>query len=464
MQVVVSNYREWRERSRALLSSGTSPGTADFVDERAGEPLLEFAGAAAEPACASFRVPREFLELARLAACYREPQRWNLLYRVLWRLTHGEPELLNIEMDDDTHRLKLMVQAVARDIHKMHAFVRFRKVEGESGEDEYVAWYRPDHLIVEQAVPFFVRRFGSMRWAILTADESAYWDKECLRFGPGAPRREAPAEDALESLWRTYYASVFNPARVKERAMKAEMPVRFWGTLPEARLIPELLANAKRRVVEMAETQVPSAAPWVPDKPSLPKLIAAAKGCEGCDLFRHATQTVFGEGPAKAPVIMVGEQPGDQEDLRGHPFVGPAGKLLDRALEQAGVDRSQIYVTNAVKHFKFVERGKRRIHAKPSGIEVSACKPWLEAEIEVIQPELVVCLGATAAQSLMGRAFRITRDRGTLFPHRTARRLLATIHPSALLRVPEPERREDEFRLFVQDLRVIREQVPAVAL
>lgn len=196
----------------------------------------------------------------------------------------------------------------------------------------------------------------------------------------------------------------------------------------------------------------PSAAPWLPAKLTLPALRAASKQCEGCDLFRFATQTVFGEGPANAPIVMVGEQPGDQEDLSGKPFVGPAGKLLDRALADAGVDRSRIYVTNAVKHFKFVERGKRRIHGKPSGIEISACRPWLEAELEVIQPTLVVCLGATAAQALMGREFRVLRDRGMLFPHRLAKGLTATVHPSALLRAPEPERREEEYRLFVRDL------------
>src|SRR5437764_332516 len=208
---------------------------------------------------------------------------------------------------------------------------------------------------------------------------------------------------------------------------------------------------------------VPSAAPWVPDRPTLPLLTAASKHCEGCDRFRNATQTVFGEGPPDATVVMVGEQPGDQEDLAGKPFVGPAGKLLDRAMAEAGVDRSQVYVTNAVKHFKFVERGKRRIHGKPNGIEISACRPWLEAELALIRPEVVVCLGATAAQSLMGRDFRVTRDRGTFFPHPWAKALMATVHPSALLRMPEPERREQEYRLLVRDLALIPKRLGQTA-
>ncbi|MBV8819133.1 MAG: UdgX family uracil-DNA binding protein [Acidobacteriaceae bacterium] len=214
----------------------------------------------------------------------------------------------------------------------------------------------------------------------------------------------------------------------------------------------------------MAKEAAPTAAPFVPAGASLPQLREASRTCEGCDLFRYASQTVFGAGPADARVIMVGEQPGDQEDVQGKPFVGPAGKLLDRALVQAGVDREQIYVTNAVKHFKFVERGKRRIHGKPNIVEISACKPWLEAEVSVIRPELIVCLGSTAAQALMGSAFRITKERGRVFPHAWAKGLLATIHPSALLRLPDHEARELEFAHLVKDLRMIPEIVASVRL
>jgi uracil-DNA glycosylase family protein len=200
-----------------------------------------------------------------------------------------------------------------------------------------------------------------------------------------------------------------------------------------------------------------SALPWVPVTEDLGALRDAARACQGCDLFAHATQVVFGEGPPDSKVVMVGEQPGDDEDRQGHPFVGPSGKLLSRAMREAGLDREKIYVTNAVKHFKFVERGKRRIHAKPGGIEISACRPWLEAELAAIDPELIVCLGATAAQSLMGRAFRITAERGKFFPHPRAKELIATVHPSAILRAPE--RYEEEYELFLQDLRTIAKRV-----
>lgn len=206
------------------------------------------------------------------------------------------------------------------------------------------------------------------------------------------------------------------------------------------------------------------ASPWIIANPTLPKLVAAAKNCTACDLYKHATQTVFGAGPSHAAVIMIGEQPGDFEDLQGAPFVGPAGRLLDKAMAEAGIDRGQVYVTNAVKHFKFVERGKRRIHAKPNSAEIAACHPWLDAEIEVVQPELLVCLGATAAQAVMGRSFRVTQQRGIFFPHDRAKFVMATVHPSSLLRAPDPERRHEEYALFVRDLHSIVKKIPAVRL
>jgi len=198
-----------------------------------------------------------------------------------------------------------------------------------------------------------------------------------------------------------------------------------------------------------------SAAAFVPARPTLSRLREAAAGCTGCDIYKRATQVVLGEGPADAPLMLVGEQPGNEEDLAGRPFVGPAGKLLDRALEEAGLDRRRAYVSNAVKHFKWEPRGKRRIHAKPTAGEVAACRPWLEAEIELIKPTAIVCLGATAAQALLGPRFRVTQERGRFVPSPLAPYVLATVHPSALLRAPDEETRQRETRRFVDDLRVV---------
>jgi DNA polymerase len=195
-----------------------------------------------------------------------------------------------------------------------------------------------------------------------------------------------------------------------------------------------------------------TAAPLVPDKASLPKLREAAAGCTACDLYKTGTQTVFGEGTRNAEVMFVGEQPGDQEDLQGKPFVGPAGKLLDKALEEAGIHRSEVYVTNVVKHFKWTGRGKRRIHQKPNWSEIAACRPWIEAELDVVQPRVLVCLGATAAQALLGRDFRVSRQRGVPVDSELAEHVVATVHPSSILRADDRER---EFAEFVNDLEKI---------
>jgi uracil-DNA glycosylase len=192
---------------------------------------------------------------------------------------------------------------------------------------------------------------------------------------------------------------------------------------------------------------------FLPPRHDLSSLREAATRCQGCDLYQHATQVVFGEGRAHAPILLVGEQPGDREDQQGKPFVGPAGQLLDKCLESAGINRAEVYVTNAVKHFKWEPRGKIRLHKKPNSLEIAACRPWLEAEISAVAPQLVVCLGATAAQALLGSQFRLTKHRGEVFPTRYGP-VTATIHPSAILRMPEPDAREAEIASLVADLRI----------
>ena len=197
----------------------------------------------------------------------------------------------------------------------------------------------------------------------------------------------------------------------------------------------------------------------LPDRPTLPGVREIAAGCKACDLYKRGTQTVFGEGPPKAELMLVGEQPGDAEDLAGHPFVGPAGRLLDTALEEAGIDRSQVYVTNVVKHFKWEPRGKRRIHAKPNAAEIGACRVWLEVEIALVKPRVLVCLGATAAQALLGKSFKVSQQRGTVVPSPLAPIVSATVHPSSILRAPDDETRREEMRRFVKDLRTIAREI-----
>jgi DNA polymerase len=213
--------------------------------------------------------------------------------------------------------------------------------------------------------------------------------------------------------------------------------------------------NATQAHPRPAKAEPMTAEPFLPERRTLKTLREAARTCRGCPLWRNATQTVFGEGPAHAQVVMIGEKPGDREDIEGHPFVGPAGRLLDQALAGAGIDRGIVYVTNAVKHFKWEPAGKRRLHKKPSAREIAACRPWLEAELELLRPEIVVALGATAAQDLMGPKFRVTHDRGKVFRDVPwASYFVATIHPSAILR-GDPEEREEALKAFVADLKVV---------
>lgn len=211
-------------------------------------------------------------------------------------------------------------------------------------------------------------------------------------------------------------------------------------------------------MIDRAEKAIRSAADFLPDSLNLRELSEAVQHCRGCDLYKHATQAVFGEGSAHARVMFVGEQPGDQEDQVGKPFVGPAGRLLDEVLEQVGIDRGEVYVTNAVKHFKWKPAGKRRLHAKPSAREMAACRPWLEAELESVHPQVIVCLGATAAQSLLGPAFRITKQRGQFLKYDGAT-LLATYHPSAILRAPDTHARAEMRKQFAADLRKVARQL-----
>jgi uracil-DNA glycosylase len=205
----------------------------------------------------------------------------------------------------------------------------------------------------------------------------------------------------------------------------------------------------------MVKTSYPTAAEFIPPKPTLPRLREAAKGCRGCDLYEGATQTVFGEGLKKAKVMFVGEQPGDREDIEGKPFVGPAGRMFDKALVEAGIDRTEVYVTNVVKHFKYTMRGKRRIHQRPDAEEIAACRPWLEAELAQVEPQVLVCLGATAAKALLGPRFKVTQQRGELVDSALAPHATGTVHPSSILRAPDDETRRRAYRDFVEDMRAI---------
>lgn len=465
MRVEVADLDSFREAARGLLRQGVTPEQVRFSEEQERQSsLLPVEPKSRSAPAAAVSVPPAFLELAGQVACHRSPERWAVLYRVLWRLTHGERALMEVVSDEDVYRLHSMAKAVHRDEHKMKAFVRFRKVERE-GAEHFIAWHRPDHRIVRAVAPFFARRFPSMRWSILTPDESVSWDLERLTYGPGVPRSEAPEGDALEELWSTYYASTFNPARLNVRAMRAEMPRKHWATLPEARLIPELVRGAPGRTAKMVRPrlEVSDASLYLPEKRTLPSLAQAAHVCKACPLHERATQTVFGEGSVSARLMLVGEQPGDLEDREGRPFIGPAGQLLDQVLAEVGLNRQELYLTNAVKHFGWTGDEKQRLHAKPGRREVLACKAWLDAEVAQVKPRMILCLGATAAQSFLGPGFRINLSRGQVFETPWAPAWMATFHPSALLRMPDEQARAQARAHFEADLRKAAELLRAMS-
>jgi uracil-DNA glycosylase len=456
------DFAFWRERARGLVQCDVPPdrvswiepgGTGDlFASEgpTRGEKRLPPPPADPRPVRASQR----FLTVARSAGLHSDPARFGLLYRVLWRL-QSNPRLMEDKADPEVRRLEELAKSVRRDAHKMHAFVRFREVAEEDGTPHFVAWFEPDHHIVRTEAAFFMRRFANMRWSILTPRGSIHWDGTTMREGPPARREDAPDGDRCEELWRSYYASIFNPARLKVGAMLSEMPKKYWKNLPEAELIPQLIAGAQAREAAMvaAGAREERARPA-----SLAEVAQGIAACRDCPIADCSTRAVAGEGPEQAALMIVGEQPGDQEDLAGRPFVGPAGQLLDDHLAHAGIDRAQAYVTNAVKHFKFTWKGKHRLHQSPGAKEIDTCRWWLEAERSAVQPRLVLALGASAARGLLCRTVSVTRERGRAIMLDDGAQLWITAHPSYLLRL-EGAARAEQTALFAADLAAVRERL-----
>jgi uracil-DNA glycosylase len=460
------DFEGFRQAARAAAARNLGADAIRFVTETAeGENDLFARQEAPEPPApvAPLRVPPRFIDLADLVCRHKEPTRYDLLYAALLRLRET-PRLLEIASDPLVRRLEDMERAVRRDRHKMTAFVRFREIDSPDGA-RFVAWFEPEHHIEELTAPFFVDRFASMRFAILTPRTSILWDGT-LSFGQGGRREDAPPLDDFAGAWDVYYRSIFNPARLMKRAMLKEMPKKYWANLPETRQIPAMSSAARLREKQMVEAPPSRVEPGAvrvaarfaearrPQEPAdaYGILVGEAKACRLCPLGGCATQTVFGDGPLQARAIFVGEQPGDQEDLQGRPFVGPAGALLRSALREAGFADAECYLTNAVKHFKFVPRGKRRIHKTPSAREIDHCRWWLHRELALVESPLVVTLGASALRAVSGPSARLADMRGR--PIALGERvLLPTIHPAYLLRLPDPAAKEAETRAFTDDLR-----------
>jgi len=464
----------WRRAVRAFIANGIAPEQVEWVEEDTAPQLFGVdENIPAIPSGFAMRVPKALLALCDEALCYEDcgadrPRQaaFCACHRLVDAYVHGQIQL-NDRTDERVRKVEVMAKAVRRDKHKMKAFVRFREVaQNDAGRRAFVSWFEPTHRIEEAIAGFFTRRFGDMDWVIETPRATIRFVSGVLDVTAQANGKPDLADDA-EELWRTYYASIFNPARLMVKAMQAEMPKKYWHNLPEAQLIPDLIASARER-----EHAMQKAAPGVGSSfahavqrqrdgisqstehefPTLEAARQAADSCTRCSLHCAATRTVFGEGPANARLMIVGEQPGDHEDRIGRPLVGPAGQLFDKIAQDAGLDRHSAYVTNAVKHFKFEQRGKRRIHQKPDAGEVRHCKWWLDIERSFVKPELIVALGATAAGALTGRSAQLLKRRGTFEETADGTSVFITVHPSFLLRLPDAETKAEETHRFRNDL------------
>jgi DNA polymerase len=427
-------FAQWREAARDLLAAGVAPGDVAWA-----APGL-FSGAPALPppphnaviqlnrAQAAPHLPRSLMELLHAAACCRVPDRWAVLYRVVWRWQQGDHGVLDAA-DRDGLRLQVMVAAVHREEHDMHANIRFRERPADAGLPRFVAWYEPRHEVLEQVARHFASRMGQVSWMIATPEASVLWDGANLHNCGPLVGSAVELDDTGVAPWVAYYRGVYASPAPPRR--------------PAPPVIPILAAGSRRDTAA-----APGAGKPEEQQP------ATLDECRRCDLWQHATQPVGGAGSKRARIMLVGEQPGDQEDIAGEPFVGPAGKLLDRVCDEAGVDRSTLYVTNAVKHFKWEPRGKRRMHKTPAQREIEACSYWLDKELAQIKPRVIVALGTTALKSILGTSHVTLKDTiGQALRHE-GRWVVTIYHPSYVLRVPDDAAKKAAFKVMVDGLRL----------
>ena len=495
-------FQSWRDSALRAIGAGWTADSIQWSHDplKSGtQGLIDYAsGSGGDGAAlrhlspAPLRVSKELSALLSEAALYRDGQRWSFLYHVLWRWSQGDRTCASAA-DVDGAKLHRMAKAVRRDKHDMIAYVRFRQpsnVGDATDAPDYIAEYSPEHDVLAWAADHFAERMGRSSWLISTPDAIAMSDghsvslvakpNQLLRpdtghaevqnkttsdFFAGSSVAQPPdamtslphgntpdVPDDAESLWLVYYRSTFNPARVSQRGLEQHMPVRYWKGLPEAALIPGMLSAANTGQRTLAQSRqiglMPGRTVLVDAAQAQPRRDPATTldKCRRCDLWRTATQVVPGCGPLTARIVLIGEQPGDQEDLAGRPFVGPAGKLLDSAMQEAGLSRDSVYLTNAVKHFKWTPKGKRRIHKTPQQREIEACRGWLEEELATIQPAVIVTLGASALASLKSSLKQAPAMLGNSV-------LLTTRHPAYALRQTDPDARIAIFNEIVDTLR-----------
>ena len=470
--LLVRTFAEWRDAARDLLAFDIAPHTVQWITQVDGGDL--FSPAPAAPGAAlpdialphanpALHLPRTLMDMLQGAACCRVEQRWALLYRVVWRWQHGEQGALS-GADADGKRLRAMVRAVRRAEQDMLARIRFRERAEADGAPRFVAWFEPAHDVLAAVAQHFVRCMGRISWMIATPDASVLWDGATLHNTGPLMRSAAGLDDANASdgagaaPWLAYYRTIFNPAPphpplasrpaaphlergLAAPAVQAASGQRRGATIPIApEQVQVQLQSQGHGQGQAGERE--DAAPATLDQ------------CRRCTLWQHATQAVGGAGPPRARIMLVGEQPGDQEDRAGAPFVGPAGQLLERVLDEAGIARRAVYVTNAVKHFKWTPRGKRRLHKTPAQREIEACAYWLAQELAQVQPEVVVALGATALKAVLGTGEVTLKDTlGQPIRH-GGRWVVAVYHPAYVLRVPDEDAKVQALAVMVNGLKL----------
>lgn len=464
---VVQSFAQWRDAARALIARGVAPECVEWVSGVDDGDLFssqESALPAVQPItdASALRLPRQLIDMLEDAACFCATDRWSFLYKVIWRWHRGERDVVS-PADADGARLHAMVKAIHREQHDMHAYVRFRERKEEQGAPRFVAWFEPTHDVLPQVARHFARRMGAISWMIATPKATMLWDGDQLHEGPPLLRGAADIDDAGEALWLTYYRSIFNPARVNADLLRSHIPSRFWKNLPEGAIVPAMVSaanNGERRTGQTHTVGQRDGATTIAIAPARAQPQREAPTtldqCRRCALWEHATQAVAGAGPltpGAARLMLVGEQPGDHEDLQGKPFVGPAGAVLEQALRDAGIARETVYLTNAVKHFKWEPRGKRRLHKTPAQREVAACRHWLEQELNEVGPQVVVALGSTALKSVLDDGSASLAMIIDTPQRHDGRWVVGVYHPSYVLRAPDEATRQAAYQVIVAGLR-----------
>ncbi len=477
--VIAQSFAQWRVVARALLAQQIPPHAVQWsetpasddlfgnlADDDAATPMPTTEGPPLRrgdgPAPVQATIPRELLSMLQSAACFRAADRYAFLYKIVWRWQSGERDVLSAA-DQDGGRLHAMVKAIRREIHKMNAYLRFRERPVELGAPQFVAWFEPEHDVLPQVAAHFSRRMGQTSWMIGTPQATMLWDGSRLESGPALMTGPEDIDDTGEAMWLTYYRSTFNPARLNTKVMQGHIASRYWKNMPEGALVPAMIAEAAAGARQDGQTRSVGARTGV----TIPVTAESAQPlrerpssldeCRRCELWRNATQAVPGVGPTTARIMLVGEQPGDQEDLAGKPFIGPAGQVLDEAFKKAGLSRDAIYLTNAVKHFKWEPRGKRRLHKTPAQMEINACAYWLEEELARVQPQVIVALGGTALKAILGNPKATLTDKlGVPFQHE-GKWIVVVYHPSYILRVPDEAARIKAMQVLVDGLQRARD-------